>query len=268
MRFAAVLFLALVAGSLGCKKQGGEKKVDPSGGLPALPGASSSAAAPANVLAGQVLERIDTDTYSYLRLGSDKGEVWAAVPKTDVANGTAVTIYNPMLMENFESKTLNRKWDKIVFGTLTPPAGAPQAAADPHAGQAGMPPMPANVKEQHAAAATGGTFAGEVKVPKAEGPDARTIEEVYAQKADLKEKPVVIHATVVKFTAAVMGKNWLHLRDGSGKQDSTNNDITATTTDTAAVGDVVTVKGTVRLDKDFGAGYAYPVIVEEASLTK
>jgi len=64
-----------------------------------------------------------------------------------------------------------------------------------------------------------------------------------------------------------MGKNWLHVRDGSGKADK-DNDLTITSQDVAKVGDVVVVKGSVRVDKDFGAGYAYPVIVEDAKLSK
>ena len=64
-----------------------------------------------------------------------------------------------------------------------------------------------------------------------------------------------------------MNRNWVHLRDGSGAAGK-DNDLTVTTSDNAAVGDVVVVKGTVRLDKDFGAGYAYPVIVEDAKVSK
>jgi hypothetical protein len=73
---------------------------------------------------------------------------------------------------------------------------------------------------------------------------------------------------VVKFSAGIMGRDWVHLRDGSGAQDKGTNDITVTTGDQAAVGDVVVAKGVVRTDKDFGAGYAYPVIVEDAKLSK
>jgi hypothetical protein len=63
-----------------------------------------------------------------------------------------------------------------------------------------------------------------------------------------------------------MGKNWLHVRDGSGSKAAKDNDLTVTTDVVAKVGDVVTVTGTVSVDKDFGAGYAYPVIVENAKL--
>jgi hypothetical protein len=71
----------------------------------------------------------------------------------------------------------------------------------------------------------------------------------------------------VKFNGGIMGRNWVHLRDGSGTAGK-DNDVTVTTADEVAVGDVVVAKGVVRVDKDFGAGYAYPVIVEDAKLSK
>ena len=73
---------------------------------------------------------------------------------------------------------------------------------------------------------------------------------------------------VVKYTPAVMGKNWVHLRDGSGTHEKANDDLTVTTSGSAAVGDVVLVKGVVHLDRDFGAGYSYAVIIEDASLSR
>ena len=79
---------------------------------------------------------------------------------------------------------------------------------------------------------------------------------------------MTIRGKVVKYNGGIMGKNWLHLRDGSGKAEANDNDLTVTSQDTAAVGDVVVVKGVVRVDKDFGAGYAYPVIVEDAKIGK
>jgi len=135
-----------------------------------------------------------------------------------------------------------------------------------------MPPggqgmEPGAMAAQHAAAAAGPEDVGDVKVPRAAGADAHTVAEVWAQRVQLKEKSVAIRGKVVKFNENIMGKNWVHLRDGSGTAGK-DNDITVTTGDKVAVGDVVTAKGTVRVDKDFGAGYAYPVIVEDAKLSK
>lgn len=105
----------------------------------------------------------------------------------------------------------------------------------------------------------------DAKVPKAGGPDARTVAEVNTRAAELKDKPVVIRARVVKYNPGIMGKNWVHLRDGSGSAIDHSNDILVTTQATTKVGDIVTVKGTVRTDRDFGAGYAYKVLVEDAT---
>lgn len=62
-----------------------------------------------------------------------------------------------------------------------------------------------------------------------------------------------------------MGKNWLHLQDGSGVEGT--NDLTVTTTTTVKVGDVVLVNGVVSVDRDFGYGYSYDVIIEDAEVT-
>jgi hypothetical protein len=65
-----------------------------------------------------------------------------------------------------------------------------------------------------------------------------------------------------------MGKNWIHLQDGSGAAAQGTNDMTVTSMDLAAMGTTITVKGTVRTGKDFGAGYVYPVLVEDARIVK
>jgi hypothetical protein len=73
---------------------------------------------------------------------------------------------------------------------------------------------------------------------------------------------------VVKVTPAIMGKNWLHLRGGSGSAATGDDDITVTSTATVAVGDVVVVTGTVRVNRDFGSGYSYPVLIEDATVAR
>lgn len=107
-----------------------------------------------------------------------------------------------------------------------------------------------------------------VKVPKATGADARTVVEIVTKRTELKDKPVTVRGTVVKFTGGVMGKNWVHLRDGSGSEKDGSNDIVVTTLDETRKGDVVVVKGIVRTDINLGSGYAYAVLVEDAKLQK
>jgi hypothetical protein len=203
-------------------------------------------------LKGEVLETRNVDSYTYLRLKTSTGETWAAVPTATVKKGAQVTLANTMEMENFESKTLKRKFDKIVFGTLVDPNAKPAAAAPmgaPHGA-----PAPAAVPV--------------AKVAKATGPDAKTVAEVVGGKALLKGKSVLVRGQVVKMNAGIMGKNWVHLQDGSGSAGAGTNDILVTTQDMAAVGDVVTVKGTVRTDVNLGSGYAYAVLIEDAALRK
>jgi hypothetical protein len=248
--------------------------VHPTGSLAQNAGAATAPeGAPAVTVKGKVLDRIDAAPYSYLKLSTASGETWAAVPQTTVSVGSEVTVAGAFPMKNFESKTLKRKFDVVYFGTLDNGGSAAPLAV--HGGPGSLPPghpgAPGNggaMAAQHRVAAAGPADVKTMKVAKASGPDGRTVAEVHAHRAALAEKTVTIHAQVVKFNAGIMGRNWVHLRDGSGSQDKGDNDITVTTQDTVAVGDVVTVKGTVRVDKDFGAGYAYPVIIEEAQVSK
>jgi len=212
------------------------------------------AAGPAGVapLQGKVLETMDAGPYTYLRLQTGNGETWAAVPKAAVQKGQQVTIQGPMTMTQFESRTLNRTFDTIVFGSL---AGVGAA-----------------VSEQELLAAHAGTAkGGEVEVGpvlKAAGPQGRTVAEVIGQRAQLAGKTVAVRGKVVKFSAGIMDRNWIHLRDGSGSAASKTNDLLVTTQQTAAVGDVVLARGIVRTNQDFGAGYTYDVLIEDAALAK
>ena len=104
------------------------------------------------------------------------------------------------------------------------------------------------------------------KVEKASGADARTISELWAQKDGMSGKTVSIRGVVVKYNEGVMGKNWIHLQDGSGDATKGTHDITVTSMDAAAVGATVTITGTVRINRDFGAGYTYALIVEDAKV--
>lgn len=218
-----------------------------------LSAADNTAGAPNNaaVVKGEVLEVQDVENYTYLRLQTKDGETWAAVRKTALKKGDKVTIENVTVMSNFESKTLKRTFPTILFGALSGTAGG----AGPTSGFSAMhaAPQPSVDLEN-------------IKVAKANGANARTVAEVVTKSAELQEKTVLVRGKVVKYTAEIMGKNWIHLRDGSGSAANGSNDILVTSTDQTKAGDVVTAKGIVRTNKDFGAGYAYKVLIEEAKL--
>jgi hypothetical protein len=246
-RARSLLLLATVV--VGCYSKTPESANIP---LSQSSAAAAAPAAPTDGLTGPVLEHLAAPPYVYLRVKTSKGEVWAAVPETKIENGTKVTVFNPMLMTKFESKSLKRTFDEVYFGTLTAGDAAP-------AGTAGG--APAGMLQSAPPVNVG-------KVEKASGADARTVAEVWAQKASLVGKTVIIRGTVVKYNEAVMGKNWIHLQDGSGDAKLGTNDITATSLDATAKGATITITGIVRADKDFGSGYSYAIIVEEAKVVK
>ncbi len=210
---------------------------------------------------GSVLETMNAGPYTYVRLNTAEGEIWAAVNEAVLKPGTEITIGEAMWMENFESKTLNRKFDRILFGSLL---GGDGAAALPP----GHPAPGAAVAGQAPPAGVGSAEPDEVKVEKAPGKDGRTVAEIYAEKAALNGREVVVRGKVVKWNAEILGRNWLHLRDGSGSADKQDHDITVTTSEVVAKGDIVTIRGKLALDQDFTAGYTYPVIIEEAKVIK
>ena len=218
--------------------------------------------APVTSVSGEVLEVKDVESYTYLRLKTAQGETWAAVPTAQVKKGARVTIVNAMVMNNFESKALKKTFPTVVFGTLSDGKAGAQQAAAPALPPGAQPPAGPHALPSKAVEAP------DAKVPKATGANARTVAEIMVKPADLKDKPVLVRGKVVKYNAGIMGKNWIHLRDGSGSATDNTNDLLVTTTEQAKVGDIVTAKGVVRTDKDFGAGYSYKVIVEEASLQK
>ncbi|MBK7686745.1 MAG: nucleotide-binding protein [Rhodocyclaceae bacterium] len=206
------------------------------------------------IVSGEVLEVKEVESYTYLRLKTKDGETWAAVGKAKVKTGAKVTIENVTAMSNFESKSLKKTFPTIMFGNL---AGS-GASAQSNGGAMGKPhPDIAKPLDTQ-----------NIVVPKARGANARTVAEILTKTAELKDKPVVVSGKVVKYNPGILGKNWIHLRDGSGSSADNTNDIIVTTLSETQVGNVITVKGVVRTDKDLGAGYSYKVLIEDATLQK
>ena len=233
-----------------------------------------AATPPKSAVTGEVMEVINVANFTYLRLKTGNGETWAAVVQTQIQQGVTVTIENAIVMSNFESKALKRTFPSIIFGSLsgstaTPstamqasPAVSPSANSTPGASGSklmGMssPLMPKKIES-----------AADVHVKKASGKDAHTVAEVMTKGAELKDKTVVVRGKVVKYNAGIMGKNWIHLRDGTGSVEKETNDILVTSANPANLGDIITAKGVVHTDKDFGAGYSYKVLIEDATLQK
>lgn len=228
---------------------------------PAPHPATASQAAPAEQdapapLSGKVVETMDAGGYSYVCVESSGVKTWVAIPQTKVTKN-AVMFFKPgYTMENFNSKSLNRTFDKIVFspGVMT----LPGASSD----SSGKKDVPKHGSKTIA------TPAEHINVDKAKGENAYTIAELYAKAASLKDKDIVVKGRVVKMSSGIMGKNWLHLQDGTGSPEKGSHDMLVTTSGEAAVGDIVTATGSLRKDKDFGSGYSYEVMIEDAKISK
>jgi hypothetical protein len=155
-----------------------------------------------------------------------------------------------MPMKDYHSKTLDRTFD-VVYFVDSIMVGGEQALS----GEAKMP-------EGHPAV---GATEPAVKIEGIEKvAGGKTVAEIFSGKADLSGKEVAVRGQVVKFSAEIMGKNWIHLQDGTGAEGTS--DLTVTTTAMVKVGDTVVVTGPVVTDKDFGYGYKYDVIIEDAKV--
>ncbi|MBZ0199606.1 MAG: GW dipeptide domain-containing protein [Ignavibacteriaceae bacterium] len=195
----------------------------------------------------KVLEATNASNYTYFRVEENGKEYWIAAPQMDAAVGMTLYYTGGMEMPNFESKALNKTFDKILFidkVSTTPNEGVMES---PHA--RGLTLEKTDVKIEPV---SGGI----------------TIAELYAKKDQLEGKTVRVRGKVTKFNPEIMDKNWVHLQDGTGDKTNNNFDIMATTKGQAATGEVVVIEGTLRLKQDFGAGYYYDVMIEDAKVKK
>jgi hypothetical protein len=224
---------------------GGEKPEAPS--FAPQPSESQS-----GVCSGSVVETMNSGGYTYLKVDCGDRQVWAAGPQTQVAVGDNVSLAPGSEMRNFHSPTLNRTFETILFVTgieASGDASAPDTGSTAEALQKGP----------------GGGKQAAFDFSDIEKPaGAKTVAEIFSSRSELEGAQVLVLGKVVKFNAKIMGKNWIHLQDGTGEPAS--NDLTVTTDGTASVGDTVLIRGTVSLDKDLGAGYRYDILIEDATV--
>jgi hypothetical protein len=206
---------------------------------------------------GKVVETMNAADYTYLLVNTGSKKLWVAAPKFQVKVGDSVSIVGGMAMPNYHSKTLNRDFDVVYFtGNVAVNGARPASSAGPSDAAA----LPKN----HPPIGNGMTapsvdLAG---IKKAKG--GKTVEEIITNKAALDGQSVTVRGRVVKYNHMILGRNWLHIRDGSGGQG--NNDLLVTTTAEVKTGDTVLVTGKVALEKDFGSGYRYAVMIEDAKV--
>jgi hypothetical protein len=220
-------------------------------------------------LAGKVLESLNSGGYSYINLQKKDGsKLWIAVPEAKIAVGEQMSFKEGLVMTNFQSKTLKRTFDSIIFSNGIISSSKTEVAKTPPK-DLSVPPVNINSdsrKKQNALIGSKPAVANKEKisVTKAKGANAYTIAELYKNSAKLNTKKVVVHGKVVKASTGIMKKTWIHLQDGTGSQSKGTHNLVCTTKGSANVGDVITMSGTLAKDRDFGSGYRYNVILEDA----
>lgn len=223
------------------------------------PVAAAAPVAPASgTISGTIAETMNSGGYTYALLQTGSKDSWIATGELPVKVGDRISATIDMPMENFNSKTLNRSFPLICFVTGVTRNGV----AVP--GTAGTPALALAGSHEP----TQATAAPQIVAPIKPEPGGITIADLWARRKELSGKLVVVSGRVMKVNNGIMGSNWIHLQDGSGGARDGTNDLTVTTSATVKVGDIVTISGKLATDKDFGAGYTYAAIVENATVTR
>ena len=197
-----------------------------------------------DVFEGVVVDTLDGGGYTYLQIEDAKKKYWIAVEGLKIDKGTEVRFTEELRAKNFESKSLNRVFDEIVFASnLQYRTSVPESANI------------ALVTEL-------------VKVSPYQQKDTISVAQAWKERVKLNGKNISIRGKVVKVSKNIMEKNWIHIQDGTGEGAEVGRIVFTSKDDTISLGDVVTAQGVVSADKNFGSGYVYKIIVENASFKK
>jgi len=219
-------------------------------------GQLGQAQAPVNGKSFEVAEVIQGGSYTYIRAKENSGEKWMAISKQDVQNGAVYYYDEALQMTNFHSKEIDRTFDEIYFVntiSTTPIEKGVMGAMGAMGGTQAASSHMGKVNSEQNSSITLEKKAEEI-----------TVAQIFAKRNDFSGKEIEIRGVVVKVNEQVMGKNWIHIQDGTS--DNGKFDLTITSTELPAVNDEITVKGKIVLNKDFGYGYSYEVIMEDAVL--
>ncbi len=227
------------------------------------PGHEQTKAETQGIYYGTILEIKDAMGYKYLRVNEEGKEVWIAIAKAPVTVGDKIGYDKATAMPNFKSKTLNQTFKEIFFVSdlyLPNKVQKPKSMKemldlnpkkqDPHAD---MEKWMSPTEEKDLTK----TFVQK---------DTYTVEEIHMWRENLEGKNITIEASVSKVSHEIMELDWVHLNDGTGNEEKLTNDLVLTAKNTTIkAGDKVLAKGNVVVNKDFGFGYFYKVLIQDAT---
>ncbi|WP_428738647.1 hypothetical protein [Sulfurimonas sp.] len=187
----------------------------------------------------KVLESMNAGGYTYMKVDDGNNNYWIAMTQRDVKTGDTISFTEQGWMKNFHSKTLDRTFENILFaGDISAPHAQQQVKYEP-----------------------------DILTSKYQTKNTLTIAEIFQNREKYVEKSITIRGKVSKVSTGIMGKNWVHIQDGSRFKNM--DDLVFTTTgNTPEIGDNISATGILKKDKDFGYGYFYPVIIEDSSFKK
>jgi hypothetical protein len=229
-----IIVLMILSGIAACK------------GPLSKPAASDSGPAVHNVVISEV---IHAGGYTYLKVTEKRKETWLAVPAMEATKGEKLSYSGGLEMKDFTSKELKRTFPVILFLEGVNLAGESRQAG----------PME-NMKSP------GALETEKIKITIEPGEGCLSIAKLFEARSDYSGKTVKVRGKIMKFNPQIMGKNWIHLQDGTDYKGDF--DLTITTAAMPAVGDTATFEGKITLKKDFGYGYFYEVLMEDGKVIK
>jgi len=196
-----------------------------------------------------VEEILPTEKYTYLRVKENDEETWIAIPKAEIEKGGTYYYRGGLKKTNFKSVEYDRVFETVylVSGVSKDPAMNGVSGGNPHQ----------NV---------GNTTPAQQGTNVAPPPGGITLAELLNNKKKYEGQVVKVQGSVVKLNNMIMNRNWVHIQDASIKDEKV--DLTVTTDENVAMGDIVAFEGKISLNKDFGAGYKYEIIMEDAHIIR
>ncbi|MCK9449054.1 MAG: hypothetical protein M0Q41_08765 [Bacteroidales bacterium] len=199
------------------------------------------------IIADEVLQ---TNSYTYVLAGEKNLQYWIAINKADINKGKTYYYSESMEVHNFHSKELNQTFESILF-----------------VGNLSSQPIPASNRTESVlpsmGSSSGTPFLPRIKTDTLNRVDGSlSLAELYEHRHELEGTTIKVVGEVMKYNPAIMGRNWVHIQDGTGKESFF--DLTVTTHDMVSVGDIVLFEGVLTLGKDLGSGYYYEIILEDA----
>ena len=199
---------------------------------------------PAGMHAVKVTEFMNVSNYTYLHVLENGNDYWIAAPQMKAEKGETLYYTQGMEMKDFHSDALNKTFPSIYFvQSISANMQQDQSLSSVHQ-QANTIP-----KEN-------------VSIDPAEG--GKTIAQIYSQRNELAGKTIRVKGKVVKYNPGIMSRNWIHIQDGT--ESSGSYDLLITSKDETSPGEIIVAEGKIVLNKDFGAGYSYTVLLEDAKI--